>query len=429
MAECENAPARKIKKALEAVVKASGHAYIEVDAGGAAWAASELVALSFGFGDPGELDDEVLEVVAKVRPKEDLRVLAGQAVARIVEASASELASLWHEGDAGPKFDAALADLRSRLEQAGSGARVLARPKAGDVFTLSAEPESRGLVVVQVIGSGEVAVFEGTCDEEASALAWLADRRAHRISTPLGRLLRRARSQGTTQVRKELRERRLYAFEAGAIERYAICSASRGSVRSAQYDEARQCAPLAHYDEQAVRSIALGTWTFATLRSPEQREAELRTREATRWTERRRCTTPSPFGDVARLVQLLGWMEEYGLENAIARFHDEATGRMGYGRPSEAAERGSYAFAGIVALWTGAWPAQKWPEELRDRLPPVPNQALLAQALGAARVLAARVITREAELRLIWSDTPEHDAELEGNIRSLQQALAAAALR
>ncbi|MBO4226125.1 hypothetical protein [Bradyrhizobium neotropicale] len=47
----------------------------------------------------------------------------------------------------------------------------------------------------------------------------------------------------------------------------------------------------------------------------------------------------------------------------------------------------------------------------------------MTQALNAARLLAARVLTRDAELRLIWDDAPD-SAALRKLIASLQQALA-----
>jgi hypothetical protein len=48
----------------------------------------------------------------------------------------------------------------------------------------------------------------------------------------------------------------------------------------------------------------------------------------------------------------------------------------------------------------------------------------MTQALNAARVLAGRVLTRDAELRLIWDDAPDNGAALRKLIASLQQALA-----
>jgi hypothetical protein len=48
----------------------------------------------------------------------------------------------------------------------------------------------------------------------------------------------------------------------------------------------------------------------------------------------------------------------------------------------------------------------------------------MKQALNAARVLAGRVLTRDAELRLIWDDALDDHAALRKLIASLQQALA-----
>jgi hypothetical protein len=72
LAECESGPARRIR-ALSAVVKAAPGAYLDLDTGGAAWAACELVALSYGYGDPSEVDDAVLELLGRLKPKEELR--------------------------------------------------------------------------------------------------------------------------------------------------------------------------------------------------------------------------------------------------------------------------------------------------------------------------------------------------------------------
>ena len=142
-------------------------------------------------------------------------------------------------------------------------------------------------------------------------------------------------------------------------------------------------------------------------------------------SSRRRDTTPGPFGDVAHLTRLLEWIEEYGIDNAVQRFHEESIGQMGYGRPSEDPERRSYAFAGLVALWQGTLSKDLWPAELGARLPPRPNKRLMAQALAAARILASRVLTPDAELRLIWEDASDRGAELRRWVQSLTAALAA----
>jgi hypothetical protein len=106
----------------------------------------------------------------KVRPKEEHRLLGLDVLQRIADRANSELAGLWHEGSDGAQFDAAPEHLRSRLQAASEGPRELPKPKVGDVITLLASPTSAELVVVQVVGSGEVAVFEGTCTDEKSAL-------------------------------------------------------------------------------------------------------------------------------------------------------------------------------------------------------------------------------------------------------------------
>ena len=150
----------------------------------------------------------------------------------------------------------------------------------------------------------------------------------------------------------------------------------------------------------------------------------MRARNAEKWVGRREVTTPGPFGDGALLERLLQWIEQYGIDNAVQRFHDEAVGKQGYGRPRESEERRSYAFAGLVALWRGTWPQHVWPAELSDRLPPAPDNNLMPLALSAARVLAARVLTRDAELRLMWDEAPDNGAELRKLVASLQTALA-----
>ena len=48
----------------------------------------------------------------------------------------------------------------------------------------------------------------------------------------------------------------------------------------------------------------------------------------------------------------------------------------------------------------------------------------MPQALTAARILAGRVLTRDAELRLIWDMVPDKGAALRKFVTSLQMALA-----
>ena len=77
----------------------------------------------------------------------------------------------------------------------------------------------------------------------------------------------------------------------------------------------------------------------------------------------------------------------------------------------------------LVALWHGGWKSSRWPSALAGRLPPPPDAQLLQQALTAAQVLASRVITRDAELRLIWDGAPDSGAELREWVASLEAAL------
>ena len=158
-------------------------------------------------------------------------------------------------------------------------------------------------------------------------------------------------------------------------------------------------------------------------RSPHEREAQWGALYTDKYATRRQTTTPGPFGDVAGLERWVAWIEEFGVGNAVRRHHDEATGRQGYGRPNEASERAPYAFAGLVAIWRGGWPRDMWPRELASRLPPPPDGKLMAQALDAARFHADRVITRDAELRLIWDRAPDNGAALREAVASLQVAL------
>ena len=329
-----------------------------------------MVALAFGYGDTMTPNDNILDLAGKLRPKEEYRRLALEALPRIADRDNSELAGLWHEGSDGAQFDAAIEHLRSRLEAASKGPRELAKPKAGDVIVLQASASSIELVVVQVVNSGEVAVFEGTCADERATLDWVKGRPARRVLTPVNKLLRRGGGLGNVPVRKDLKGKKVYAGEAGAIERYVLMAAGAGAVREVPYDEARDYDEHRHYDEDAIVAIALGTQPVARVRSPDEREAALCARNTEQWAARRHATTPGPFGDAALLERWLQWIEQFGIDNAVRRHHDVAIGMQGYGRPREDPERRDYAFAGLVALWRGTWPRDMWPAELAGRLPP-----------------------------------------------------------
>jgi hypothetical protein len=416
--ELGSSPLRSVKTALQSVAKAAPGEYLDVDVGCAGWAASELVALSFGFADSSRAEDEVLEAAARLRPKEELRLLALEVLPRIGDPESSEMAGLWHDGGDGPRLQAALEDLRSRLNAAANGPRKLARPRAGDLIALPIETGSADFVLAQVVGPSEVAVFDGKYRDDRSAFEAVGTQRALRVPTSVSTLLRRGRLLVNVPLRKDLRGKKLYAEQSGAIEGYFVATASSGDLRMTSYEEAQHCDALGPYDVDALRAIALGTRRLGRVQSPDEREAKLRARRGEEWAARRRETTPGPFGDLIEMTRLLQWMEDYSVENAILRFHQQAIGEAGFGRPNEMSERGPYAFAGIVAIWRGTWPKTRWPVELASRFPKAPEGEQMARALSAARTLAAEVITREAELRLIWDDA------LGEHVKSLQAALA-----
>jgi hypothetical protein len=79
---------------------------------------------------------------------------------------------------------------------------------------------------------------------------------------------------GNVPLRTDLRRKRRYAREAGAIEQYILMTASGGGT--VPYEEAREYDEHRHYDKDAICAIALGTQQVAPVRSPDEREAALR---------------------------------------------------------------------------------------------------------------------------------------------------------
>lgn len=82
-----------------------------------------------------------------------------------------------------------------------------------------------------------------------------------------------------------------------------------------------------------------------------------------------------------------------------------------------------HAFAGIVALWLGRWPAEERPASLAGRLPPSPAAPAPAQAHAAATALMGTVLTRDAALRMIWDEAPDGGAALVASVTALREAL------
>src|ERR1700730_8153882 len=69
--------ARAVTKVLREIAGVPAGQYIDVDDGGAGWAAGEIVALAFGYGDDAELlEEHVLDLAGKLRPDEAHRLLA-----------------------------------------------------------------------------------------------------------------------------------------------------------------------------------------------------------------------------------------------------------------------------------------------------------------------------------------------------------------
>jgi hypothetical protein len=421
--ELHRAPGRFVAKTLGDIVETAAGRTIDVDAGGAGWAACELVALAFGRGETDRLDDTILDAAAKLKAREEQRLLAITALPRIADPTASELAQLWHGGSEGRRFDDALAQLGTRLAAASAGPRELPRASKGDVVGFPIAPDAAELFALQVVGPGEVAVFEGTWADDGAALAAVADRPARRVPTAVSKLLRRGRMLGNRPVRPELTGKKLYADETGTLESYALMTADVCGLQIVSYDEARDHERFWRHGEPALLAVARGARPIDRVRSVDEREAELHARHAGEWAARRASSTPGPFGDVARTATLVQSIESTGVANIVGRFQDQATGLQGYGRPDEDAERGSYAFAGLVALWRGTWARDHWPAPLAGRLPPPPAGPLMVTALAAARTLAARVITRDAALRLIWDGGADQGAELRRWVGELQRAL------
>ncbi|HEX7704408.1 MAG TPA: DUF4259 domain-containing protein [Kofleriaceae bacterium] len=359
--------------------------YLDVDDGGAAWAACELVALASGHGET--IDDRVLALAGRIKPTAALRKLAVTALSRIVDRDQSELAQLWGKG-----FAATIEKLRTRLS---AKPRAIQAPKPGAIFALK---HRRGFIAVQLVAPGEVAVFEGTCRALGDVRAAVKQRPARRVaaSTRLGSPI------GTAPLRKDLRVKKLYASETGSRDSFTLAPATGRGVRIATYDEARDFDLFEHHDVGMLCEVALGKREVARVRPPEDQWAEYRKDNAKAWAARRRKTQPGPFGDVEVLENLNAWFDECGVANGFERLHDEAMGMQGFGRPNEGDERATYARIALVALWRGTWPKRDWPK--RVKLPAAPAKAVVAKAVKAARILVGEVLSADSELPMIWGD-------------------------
>ena len=414
--EIASAPAQGIDRALRLIDRAAATQYIDNDDACAAWAACELIALSFGQGRAGsEKHEDVAGVLEGLEPDDSQRIRALSILSRLADRETSELAGLWADAADGARspLDLALADLRSRLEAAGGGVRVVAKPKAGDILVLG----GARAIVVQVVSAREVAVFEGTAINDSDAVERVRTASARRVLAPTARLYAQARLAGSVPLRKELKGKKLYAHDTGALESYMLATAALGDTQMVTYEEACAYDLAEPHDEAALRAVAAGLKPMGRVRSPDAHEAAIRLEHAAAWKKSRATTTPEPFGDVAMLEDYVKWIEDYGLDNFVDVMHRLATGAQGYGRPSEDSERRDYAGCGIVALWMGGLPKKAWPASLKGRLPAAPNAKRLAIATKAARVLASKLVTRDAALRMIWGE------KYERCVAELQKAL------
>lgn len=145
--EVEEAPLRSVNRALRAITRAAPGTYLDVDTGAAGWAACELVAMAFGQRGRAVANDQVLDLAARLRPRQEHRRLALEALARIAGPKSSELADLWHEGKNGARWDKALADLASRLRAANAGTLKAPKPKAAAKRPIKRQRRTLGDIV------------------------------------------------------------------------------------------------------------------------------------------------------------------------------------------------------------------------------------------------------------------------------------------
>jgi len=412
----ETSPGRAVNAALRTLAKAKPEDYVEVDDGSAALAAAALVALAFGRGAPGGDSDDALEIARRLKPSEPVRLLALDAIDRLL-APNSELAELWSEGISDGAFRTSVLELRARLEDAKSGPKKLDSPKRGDVFSID---DAGGPITVQMVGSKEVIVYEGV-SPRGEALGHAAIAAGVRMPCFVSRELRLGDRVGNAAIPKRLGGTKVYGIEVGTILGYATVTGAFGGWRWMDYATASQ------HDAHEYRTIddfALvrdGVFVAGRVRSPDERERAIRDEHRDEWAASRRTTTPSPFGDLEALRVLLDHMRELGIEPFLDSLRRQAEGSTGYGRPSEQPERSSYVIAALVAVWRGTWPREDVPEELRHEIPPKPSN--IEEAVGHARILAGQILERECALRMIWEESPDGGEAIRRHVDALQRAL------
>ncbi|MBP6631118.1 MAG: DUF4259 domain-containing protein [Kofleriaceae bacterium] len=424
-----SSPARLLRRALEVAARAKASAYLEIDEGGAALAACELVAVAMGHGAADSLQHGAVGAIVDRFTASPAHVeVALTALARVTRPRGSELMELAATGPEAAAFVAMLADLRRRLQAARAGKRLVAQARAGDVLALPVAAGASAVFVLVVVSAREVAVFDGACADAGSAARHAATRPARRVALAgsATALLAAGQVVATGPVRADLRGKQRYASEVGRLGLdYSLTSAAYGDIEAVGYEVARTHDLLDPMTLDRLRDLAVNAPAPRRVRSPAEREAAYVAPHRAGWKVRRARTTPHAFGDAEVVASLLAWMAEYGVANAVDVHARIAAGTQGYGRPCEDPERQAYAFCGLVAYWRSGWGKRELPAALAAQAPPAPPARLRQRAVEAARTLAAQVITPDAELRLIWALGADRGAGLRRAVASLQRALAA----
>ncbi|HEX5753706.1 MAG TPA: DUF4259 domain-containing protein [Archangium sp.] len=426
----EESPGRLVRAALKAVARTPDTEYLEVDAGATAWAAAELVAAARG-APAKDAPDDVLETAARLRATPALCEEAAGALSRLTR-SRSELLELFEDGGHREKLAQQLAELKQRLAAPKDSAARPARATKGDVLAL---PVGQGrFAFAQVIGPGELALFAGAGAEGEAARIVGGEGPARRIPCSLSHVTRQWPVTTKLPLRKDLARPIRYAFESVPFSLYSLTSASAGNFEHVDYAEARRHPEYTRRSPEQLlalaREAAEGRLPApGTVRSPEEWERAFRAAHRHAWPARRARATPAPFGDPVSFGEdLLPWMVEFGVVNAIRVHHDLAHGRQGYGRPDAGGDQRTYDFAACVAVWSGALPRTAVPRGLGDRLPDAPAKHL-GQAVEAALRLLPLLVNESSELRMVWEEAEDGGKAFRQHVQSLREGLEGAPVR
>ena len=426
LSECVDSPALTLRVALQA---AQGD-YVEVDAGGRAWAAAEIVALAFGRGELTDLPSSAAELVLRIKPNDTLRALALRAIERLGR-EGSELAELWAESPDDESFRARLEHLRGRLVDAASGPKAIAKPKKGDVLAVVHD----GFVfAAQTISAREVVVFEGALTEADDDLRALTGRAGHRVvvqpSVVLG-----ARVLGSAPLARVFRGTKRYAH----VDRFSVAIYGVGAARAREldwvgFDEARDLDVCHEHDRAELAAIARGERGPLRAPSPEQRLASLRERMGEVWARERERLAPHPLASAVSLRCLFGPFRTPA-DKLVMQWSSRVLGHTppfttledadGPETTSWQEDRDASTFAGLVALWVEGFGKDVWPSDLP--IPDPPQPALLPEAIHSARIATQPLRSVESGLRQLWEAGPDGGAAFQHHLDALDAALRRAA--